>query len=227
MMTCLSDPCGKIRICGAIASQRRRVMNTKSVEVMFGMSTEASPTVIGLYGGSFNPPHTAHVLVAAWALSCGEVDRIWVFPTGGHPFGKDLAPFEDRMAMCRGAFAPFGDRVRVLDIEREPRVHYSVETVERLRAENPDLGWRWLMGSDTFADAPQWRRFDDLMDIAPALAIPRAGYPSAGAGSFALPNVSSTLVRRMLAGHDWTGLEGLLPRPVAAHIRERGLYGAV
>ncbi|MCL5270174.1 MAG: nicotinate (nicotinamide) nucleotide adenylyltransferase, partial [bacterium] len=57
-------------------------------------STDAPPApAVGLFGGRFNPPHMAHVLVAAWALAGGEVGAVWVIPSGGHPFGKPLAPF--------------------------------------------------------------------------------------------------------------------------------------
>jgi nicotinate-nucleotide adenylyltransferase len=134
----------------------------------------------GLLGGSFNPPHIAHVLVAAWALASGEVGEVWVFPSGGHPFGKELAPFDDRMEMCRRAFACFGPRARVLDLERPasgaPRVHYSIDTLRALAAAHPDRRWRWIMGSDTLAEADRWREFDALTRLAPPLVVPRAGH---------------------------------------------------
>jgi nicotinate-nucleotide adenylyltransferase len=182
---------------------------------------------IGLYGGSFNPPHMAHVLVAAWALATGEVSQIWVIPTGGHPFGKRLAPFEDRLEMCRRAFGFLGERVQILDIEREPRVHYSIETLRELQRRHPRLGWRWVMGSDTLEDAPQWREFDELMRLAPPLIIPRQGYENAqdaDSKEFALPNISSTLLRRRLAEGPAEGLDELIPGPVLEWIRQKSLY---
>lgn len=182
---------------------------------------------IGLYGGSFNPPHMAHVLVAAWALATGEVGKVWVIPTGGHPFGKKLAPFEDRQEMCRRAFYFLGDCVQILDIEREPRVHYSIETLRELQQRHPDSHWRWIMGSDTLEDAPQWREFDELMRLAPPLIIPRQGYGNSqiiDSKGFALPNISSTLLRRRLAEGPREGLDALIPGAVLEWIRQRGLY---
>lgn len=194
---------------------------------------------VGVYGGSFNPPHMAHVLVVAWALATGEVDAVWIIPTGGHPFGKDLAPFLDRMEMCRRAFGCFGERVCLLEIEAEPRRHYSIETLRRLAAEHPTHSWRWIMGSDTLADAPRWREFEALMRLAPPLTVPRAGHrplalPPEGGGSgqapdwperFALPDLSSTQVREMIArGQDPSEL-GLVARGVMDWIRSTGLYG--
>ncbi len=183
---------------------------------------------IGIYGGSFNPPHMAHVLVVAWALASGEIDRVWVIPTGGHPFGKQLAAFEDRMEMCRRALAPFGERVAYLDVEREPRVHFSIETMRELAARHPELSWRWIMGSDTLGDAPRWRDYDLLMKLAPPLVVPRRGagaQPEAAAKlDFALPNLSSTFIREMVAAGRGLELAGLLPRGVLELVLERGLY---
>jgi nicotinate-nucleotide adenylyltransferase len=183
-----------------------------------------SPT-IGLLGGSFNPPHLAHVMVAAWALAGGEVDEVWVIPTGGHPFGKPLAAFDERLDLCRLAFACFGERARLLDLEREPVVHYSIDTLGRLEALHPGRGWRWIMGSDTIEEAGQWKEFDGLMRRAPPLIVPRAGHlPPGRPAEFALPDVSSTLLRRLLAERRLEGLENLIPRPVLGRILAQGLY---
>jgi nicotinate-nucleotide adenylyltransferase len=172
----------------------------------------------------------AHVLVAAWALAGGEVDKVWVIPTGGHPFGKELASFEHRLEMCRLAFG-FSPRVLVVDAEREQRVHYTVETIRRLAAEHPDHRWRWLMGSDTVADAPQWKDFAEIERLAPPLIIPRAGHrggvgPKMSDGEeFALPNLSSTLIREHLEnGRPAAGLKGLVPAPVLGYTDWHGLY---
>lgn len=191
---------------------------------------------IGLYGGSFDPPHIAHVLVAGWVLSLGKVDEVWVIPSGGHPFGKSLAPFADRFEMCRRAFACFGDRVRLLDIEKEPQTHYTIQTLRRLAELYPDYRWRWIMGSDTLDDAPKWREFDEVMRLAPPLVIPRRGYRLRGArmhgqargegpgADFTLPDVSSTLIRRKLRERRLDDLAGLVPSTVLQWIHDRSLY---
>ena len=62
-------------------------------------------SVLAVFGGSFDPPHVAHVLVAAWAHATAGADRVLVVPAGAHPFGKKSASFEDRVAMCERAFA--------------------------------------------------------------------------------------------------------------------------
>ena len=184
---------------------------------------------IGIYGGSFDPPHMAHVLVVAWALATAEVDAVWVVPTGGHPFGKDLSPFADRLEMCRRAFGCFGDRAQILEIEAEPRTHYSIDTLRALASQFPEHTWRWIMGSDTLADAPKWREFDALIALAPPLTIPRRDHGDRHAlgatAGFALPDLSSTLVRRLIAAGQNPADDGLIPRHVMDWIAQRGLYG--
>lgn len=181
---------------------------------------------VGIFGGSFNPPHMAHILVVAWALGSGEVDEVWAIPTGGHPFGKKLAAFDDRMEMTRRALACFGEKVRVLDIEREPRVHYSIETMRDLARQYPQNRWRWVMGSDTLLDASRWLEYDRLMEMAPPLVVPRSGCAPGeiSPASFALPNLSSTLIRERIAKGGSEELAGLIPAEILDYIRTHALY---
>lgn len=187
-----------------------------------------APLRVGIFGGSFNPPHMAHILVVAWALGTGEVDEVWAIPTGGHPFGKKLAPFEDRLEMTRRALSCFGAKVRVLDVEREPRVHFSIETLRGLIERHPDCRWRWVMGSDTLLDAPRWLEYDRLMELAPPLVVPRSGCAAdrVAAGAFALPNLSSTSIREAIAKGRDAELAGLVPAEILDFIRAKGLYRA-
>lgn len=199
------------------------------------MTSRTSAKTIGLFGGSFNPPHVAHVLIVGWAFAVGEVDEVWIIPTGGHPFGKPLAPFEDRLQMCRLAFACYGERVRMLDSEREQRVHYSVDTVRRLTERNADLRWRWIIGSDALAQSAEWKDFKELSRMAPPLVIRRMGHAArnartqsseAGGSEFTPPDVSSTFIRDRLAGpqEGYADLAGLVPHSVLAYIRRHRLY---
>ena len=74
--------------------------------------------VVAVYGGSFNPPHLGHSLVAAYVLSAFDIERLLVIPTAAHPFDKQLAPFSDRMNMCKLAMRHL-HRIEVSDIEAE------------------------------------------------------------------------------------------------------------
>lgn len=183
--------------------------------------------VIGLFGGAFNPPHMAHVMAMAWVLAGGKVDNVWVIPSGGHPFGKEMAPFPDRMEMCRRAFECFADRIRILDIEGQPKTHYTVETLERLAQLYPGYRWRWMMGSDTLEEADRWHAFDRVMQLAPPLMIPRQGHADAQTEihqGVALPDLSSTMVREAIRNGQAEQIASLVPAAVADWIERRRLY---
>lgn len=178
------------------------------------------PRVAAVFGGSFNPPHVAHQIVCLYVLETAPVDVVWMIPCWRHPFHKPLAPFDDRLAMCRLAAAPFGDRVAVDDVERTlgGEASRTLDTLRALRARHPDTDLRLVIGSDVLGETDKWYRWEEVAALAPPLVVPRGGY----AGGFALPAVSSTEVRaRIAAGGD--GLP-LVSRQIAAYIRQHGLY---
>jgi nicotinate-nucleotide adenylyltransferase len=180
---------------------------------------------VALLGGSFNPPHLAHALLALCALSADDVGAVWVLPCADHPFGKSLAPLAHRVAMCRLAFAPLGERVQVVDVEsRLPTPSFTVQTLRALRAARPAIEPKWIIGSDILPELHLWRESETLETLCELFVVPRAGYDDAGRGrlGFALPEISSTDVRARLAGGG--DVSGLLDRGVAAYVAEHELY---
>lgn len=185
------------------------------------MSTVPRP-VWGLFGGAFDPPHLGHLAVAAVALAAGELERLVVVPCFDHPLGKRMAPWEDRLAMCRLAFVHLA-RVEVSTIESElPSPSLTLRTVEALAARRPGVRWRLVISSDTLDDRTQWHRFDDIVRLAEPLVVGRAGHAD-GSGSFVVPDLSSSEVRRRLAAAEDVG--GWLDPTVLRHVVSRGLYG--
>lgn len=175
---------------------------------------------IGIFGGSFDPPHLAHVLVVAYVLSSSTVDRVLVIPTFRHPFGKELAPYAHRLAMCELAFADLR-RVDISNIEGQlGGESKTLRTVEALHAQQPSKKFRLILGSDLLAETTRWHRFDRISDIAPPLIIPRA--TANDKNPFGIPGISSTDIRDRL-GHRQS-LHGLLPESVLSYIEQHGLY---
>lgn len=178
--------------------------------------------VVAVYGGSFDPPHVAHVLVAAYVLAAHAVDRVLVLPTRSHPFDKPLAPFDHRLRMCELAFRDLR-RVEVSDLERElPVPSLTLRTLQALRARMPEAALRLVIGSDVARETASWHAFDEVAALAPPLVVGRAGYPLQD-GAPLLPDVSSTDVRRRLRAGETTS--GLLSPEVATYARAEGLYG--
>ncbi len=180
--------------------------------------------IVAVFGGSFNPPHVAHVLACAYVLSTRELDRLLVLPTYQHPFAKSLAPFEDRVAMCDKAMG-WMPRVEVSRVEAElGGESRTLRTLEHLHAAHPDWAMRLVMGADLIVESPKWFGFDAIKKLAPPLVLGRAGVSFEGAPAPVLPAISSTFVRERLAAKDFTALAELVPMEVLAHIRARGLY---
>jgi nicotinate-nucleotide adenylyltransferase len=187
-----------------------------------------SPAVsreIALLGGSFNPPHVAHLMAAYWALATQGVAEVWLLPAYRHPFGKVLAPFEDRVRMCELAAAALRG-VHVCRAEAElaedPLCGKTVRTLEHLAVEHPTLRFALLVGSDILRETDKWYRFDRVRELARLLVVGREGFPDGAGGAPLLPAISSTEIRERLArGGD---VASLVPRRVLAYVRERVLY---
>ena len=201
------------------------------------MSRPAGPGVspdenVAVFGGSFNPPHTAHLMAAILVLACHEIDRVLVVPAFQHPFAKTLAPFEDRVRMCELAmgWVPGVEVSRVEGaIGGEGK---TLHLLEHLHAAHPDWRMRLVMGADLIAESAKWYRFEEVRRLAPPLVLGRAGVDVRGDSSveirahLVLPAVSSTMVRERIGAHAWEELRDLVPRAVLDHVRARGLYGA-
>ena len=187
------------------------------------MAEAASPTV-ALFGGSFNPPHVSHLLAATWALSAVPVDRVLVVPVFKHPFAKELAPFDDRLEMCRLALG-WVPGVEVSDVERRlGGESLTLRTVEHLAEAQPTWRLRLLIGADVLADLPKWHRFDRIRELAPPIVLGRAGVDDARAPAAFLPQVSSTEVRAALGNGDVEAVRGRVPAAVIDYAVRCGLY---
>src|SRR5688572_20849117 len=101
-----------------------------------------------LYGGSFNPPHMGHQMACLYLLEARSAEAVWLLPAFAHPFGKELAPFAERLEMCRLLAAPFGGRVVTSDIEQRVADGRTYVTLTRLLQEQPDRRFVLAVGAD-------------------------------------------------------------------------------
>lgn len=186
---------------------------------------------IGIFGGSFDPPHVGHLIAAQDAAEALGLDRVLFVPTATQPLkaGREVAPARDRVAMVR---LMVGDdprfSVEADEVERGG-LSYTVDTLRAFRRRWPagtaDLVL--LLGADAAAQFPQWKEPSAVRELADVVVLTRGdGAGEAPAGLAAVPtrrvDVSSTEVReRVLAGKP---VRGLVTDPVAAYIAAHGLY---
>ena len=185
---------------------------------------------IGLLGGSFNPPHLGHVLMATAAYATEDIDHLWVVPCADHAFGKVLAPFADRLRMCHIAFRHFAGGVAVIDIEgRLPRPagtpSYTVDTLRALHALRPGIRPLLICGSDVVSEMPRWKEPDAVAALAQLVVMPRSGFGPGSRIQTPLPFLSSSEIRDDLAAD--RRVDGKVDREVLGYVQHRELYGAL
>jgi nicotinate-nucleotide adenylyltransferase len=140
---------------------------------------------IGLYGGTFNPPHAGHALVCATALRRLGLDGIWLMVSPGNPLksSADLPPLAERLAAARKLFRD--PRIKVTGFEAEIGAAYSFQTVDFLRRACPGVKFVWIIGADNLADFGRWRRWREIAGKMPIAVIDRPGSTHRAAASLA------------------------------------------
>lgn len=130
---------------------------------------------IGIFGGSFNPPHSGHRLVAITALKRLGLDQIWWLVTPGNPLKShsDLAPLELRLRETR-ALADH-PRMKVTAFEKVLGSAYTAKTVTSLRAIRPKVRFVWVMGADNLASFHHWQDWREIVGSVPIAVVDRPG----------------------------------------------------
>ncbi len=196
---------------------------------------------VGIFGGSFDPVHNAHVALAQQALAELALDELIWLPAG-QPWQKRrvLAPVEHREAMVR------------LAIEGEPRFtlsrielerggpSYTIDTVRELRAQRPGVSWHLVIGQDQYAGFHTWHGWEELLGLvtlavanraanraanlpdAPLTADPQVLRVPHAAVALPMMDISSTDIRARVARG--LGIAELVPPPVARYIARHHLY---
>jgi nicotinate-nucleotide adenylyltransferase len=198
---------------------------------------------LGIFGGSFNPVHYGHLLLAESCREACALDEVWLVPAAvpPHKQGVVLAPAKARLEMLELALAG-SEQLRPSSIELERGgVSYTVDTLARIAAEKPGAKLFLLMGADSLADLPTWREPAQICALATPIVVRRAGSPEPDfsvLGPVASPDrlaeirrlqvempiieLSSTDLRhRAAAGKS---LRWRTPRAVEKYIETHGLY---
>jgi nicotinate-nucleotide adenylyltransferase len=139
------------------------------------MPHAARGTTVGLFGGSFNPAHEGHALVAEISLRRLRLDQLWWMVTPGNPLkdARALAPLSRRIA--RSALLAPGPRAKVTAFEAAHRVRFSADTLELVIRRNPGVRFVWIMGADNLAGFHKWQRWRWIARTVPIAVIDRPG----------------------------------------------------
>ncbi|HEV8034410.1 nicotinate-nucleotide adenylyltransferase [Yoonia sp.] len=130
--------------------------------------------VIGLLGGSFDPPHAGHVHISKAALKRFRLDRLWWLVSPGNPLKENgPAPLADRMQAARAMMDH--PRVTVTDIEAQLGTRYTAQTLMALRRRYPGVRFVWIMGADNLAQFHLWQDWRWIMDTVPIGVLARPG----------------------------------------------------
>jgi len=184
---------------------------------------------LGVLGGTFDPPHVGHLLAASDAFETLVLDRLLFIPAAAHPFKGDsvgATPQQrlDMLALLIGSDVRFG--IDTIEIDRSG-LSYTVDTLTDLARRYPDAERFFLIGEDLVDQVATWRAPERLPQLAEIVVLARGDTPDATSGRFRRlatrrVDVSSTEIRaRARAG---LSLHGFVPDPVAAYIRDAGLY---
>ncbi|MCX4307309.1 MAG: nicotinate-nucleotide adenylyltransferase [Acetatifactor sp.] len=196
---------------------------------------------IGILGGTFNPIHTGHLLLAEWAMEALLLEEVWLIPTGisYRKSQTNVLPGDERLYMTRLA-AGENDRLRCLDLEvRREGYTYTWETLEQLQAANPDVRFFFILGADCLFSIEHWKNPEKIFQCCALAAAVRNDVPKEemeqkrhellakfGGEIILLPflhfSVSSSEIRRRVS--EGNSIRYMVPESVRKYIEEKGFY---
>lgn len=182
---------------------------------------------IGLFGGSFNPAHEGHRLVALECLKRLALDRVWVMVSPGNPLKdhSELAPLPDRVAAARTLMRH--RQLEVTAFEAAHQFRYTYETLSYLRAAEAAVDFVWIMGADSLMNFDRWERWEEIARLMPLAIYARPGATFRATRSkaavaleaFRLPEEAA----ETLAGREppaWVYLRGVMSAQSSTAIRQ-------
>lgn len=171
---------------------------------------------IGLFGGTFDPPHQAHLAASLLALKRLKLDRVWWLVTPGNPLKntKGLAPLNERIAAARAL--THHPRIDVTGLEAVIKTRYTFDTISWLIDRCPGVHFVWIMGADNLRSFHRWQKWRDIARLVPFAVVDRLGpslYAAASPASQALGSarLPEAAAASLPGRHPpaWTFLHGL------------------
>jgi nicotinate-nucleotide adenylyltransferase len=198
---------------------------------------------IGIFGGTFDPIHQGHLIIAEQCREQARLDEVWFLPSARppHKARPDLTPLDKRADMIQLAIAGHA-QFRASEIEKDrPGPSYTADTLAELRKERPEVDWHLILGSDCLPDLASWHEPLRVVAQAKLVIVARPGWPVWSAEqlrtslrlredqalhlqivSVPLIEIASRDLRRRVA--EGRSVRYMVPAPVAACIADKGLY---
>lgn len=195
---------------------------------------EAAAMNVGIYGGTFNPPHNGHLIVAESVRETLRLERVIFIPvnTPPHKGGHALAPAPDRMAMTRIAVTG-NDAFRASDLEvARGGLSYTIDTLRAVAEQHPGVRLKLLIGADNLFDFEGWKSPEEILDMADLVVMTRPGYEVQHARTGYLAHAAMATVPQIgISGTDirrrvkfGQSIRYLVPPGVEEYIRRHALY---
>ena len=190
---------------------------------------------IGLFGGTFDPIHNGHLIIAEWVREELQLEKIIFIPAGDPPHKQEnnITSIKHRLAMVNLAIEK-NEKFSLSDIEaKKAGKSYTVETLRTLQNKfSSQTNLFWIIGSDSLLDLPNWFQPDEIVRLAQIIVYPRTNYPVNEAAvrfknrvlyvDSPLIDISSTLIRDRIRQEK--SVRYLLPESVLNYIRRENLY---
>ena len=187
---------------------------------------------VGLFFGSFNPVHTGHMIIANVMVETTDLDRIWFVVSPHNPFKKraSLAHEQDRYDMVLAAVYE-NYNFQASDIEFSmPRPSYTIDTLTYLGEKHPDKEFALILGEDNLYNFKKWKNAEVILNHYSLYVYPRPNarnttihsHPNVHIVESPNLDISATFIRKMVS--EGRSVQYLVPQPVEAIIREKGLY---
>ncbi|WP_407269508.1 nicotinate-nucleotide adenylyltransferase [Radiobacillus sp. PE A8.2] len=185
---------------------------------------------VGLLGGTFDPPHYGHLMIAEEVLEALDLDEVWFIPSNEPPHKeKSDTKVEYRVEMLQAAIEDNTNfKVNQIELKRSGK-SYTVDTIKLLREQYPEITFYFIIGADMVEYLPNWYKIDELSKLVQFVGVKRSDYQLKSNYPVVQVNIpgvdiSSTLIRERLS--EGKSIRYFLPESVIDVIKEHQIYGS-